>query len=219
MFANHQPKIAAYAQQNASCMSEVALLCILSARMRFPRIRGDFRAVIGGDDHPLFAWKLQAWEEMQANREVRYDKLMSILRRERELTGRRLFMADVMLAEVQTWYGLGLIKGGFFLQMCFGVSGCVDSRNQEDFALSAMEARRWKAKPKHLSDASRMRHSQAYNEFINYLGGTEQLWDFWCAGYHKQDPLTFKSPWDASAEHCRILGINPGEEIDDEIPF
>jgi hypothetical protein len=214
MFSQHQPLIAEHASTPEGLV-DIALLAIVSARMPFARVREDFAAVKNGDTTPLFAWKFEAYRRFKE----RAEKVKARLEREYGFTRRSPYLRTAyMLAEISGEYGLGFVKGGFVLQMAYGVSGCVDTRNIDTFGVS----RNAVAPPSvALKYETRLRKARAYTKLINSLGGTGFLWDAWCTYYADSgDNPDWSDGWDVSAEHCRILGIDPGERPQiEEIPF
>lgn len=217
MYAQHQPKIAVFANASPDNMIDVALFCILSARQPLDRVYDDFREVKDGKLTALWSWKGDAYREMVENRWDRFETLKSINANTKSPHKK----ADLMMDQVITWKGLGLAKGGFFLQMMFGVSGCMDSRNLDLFEINNRAFRTdhlTKAKP-----STRMRKIRSYHNFIKRLGGTARLWDIWCDLYAEQrgtiaNGLT--SGWAVSAYHCEVLGIDPGDPPEaEDIPF
>ena len=72
--------------------------------------------------------------------------------------------------------GLGLAKAGFTLQMIWGVTGCIDTRNAEQFGVKAPKS------VKSSSDKVAYEHAARYVALCDKLGGSEYLWDNWCMG-------------------------------------
>jgi len=218
MFATHQSSIARWAQSSSDNFCDVQLLAILSARQPFSRVREQFEQVKRDDWSPLFSWKEQAYQNCLQGQDIRYETVMMIADSGEDEHD----MADMLLDEVATYHGLGLVKGGFVVQMAFGLSGCFDSRNMDDLHMSA---RMWRSDgfARH-NLTTRMRKVRKYNQAVESIG-TGALWDMWCNNYAKTSS-TLLTGWDVSAEHCRILGIDPGESPNDaeddecqDIPF
>lgn len=209
MFDQHQPTIGRWAQAHPANFAKVQLLAILSARQPFPEIHEDYQAVLRGDTRSLFAWKHEAWRQAELKSAERLAKLKAI-EALRPIWGDQTTDA-ALLVEVTQWYGLGLIKGGFVLQLTFGRVGCLDTRNQHDFGLDA----RALTLPYRLTDKQRRRLVRRYIDQCNALGGCAYLWDTWCSNYVRG---RLSDPWEVSAEHCRILGLDPGVNPAD-IPF
>jgi len=210
MFANHQKQIGQWCRQSADNFADVQLLAILSARQPFSRVREQFEMVKRDDWSPLFAWKKQAYQEAIEDADTRLETCLML----DHIGDEDYSNADILLEEVATWSGFGLVKGGFVVQMAFGLSGCLDSRNMDDLH---MPVRMWRSDGfAHHSLTTRMRKVRKYNQAVEDIG-TGALWDMWCTNYAAGSDH-FLSAWDVSAEHCRILGITP--DLDEgEMPF
>ena len=205
MFAQHQPTISAYGRSSAEGFARCGLLCIASARQPFATVGEAMREILGGRGaSDLFAWKAQAWDQLQ---ETATERLATL----EALEAKRA--SDVaMLLQVTSWYGFGYVKGGFLLQMLYGRLGCLDTRNEAQFGL------RYLRKRADTSLEARTQVARRYVRKVKSLGGCEFLWNNWCMGLAAEGNR-FKSTWDVSAEHCRILGLDPGAEDFSSPPF
>jgi hypothetical protein len=178
------------------------LFVLCSIRVRFPLVSRDFDKVMAGDTSPLYGWKAKAWADLSDNRSERLSRLLSIANEH----GSAELARDELLAEVCTWTGFGPAKAGFLLQMVFNVSGCLDSRNLENFDIdgATVKSRNFKRRENLLAYAAK------YHAQVDELGGTETLWNYWCAEYaanfqgSKVRP-DLRSPSDFSREHSRIV--------------
>ena len=204
MFANHQPIISEYARAHEGAFARVGLLCILSARQPFFSVADQFTDVMRGDRRWLFDWKSRAWNEMHDQCMSRFARLEAI----RQNSGPRMLEAN-LLAEVVSWHGFGLAKGGFLLQLTYGLVGCLDSRNIAQYGLAEPCNL-----PKTLSYRTRLKKCCEYVDLCYALGGSEVLWDEWCYGFEVEGRKAFE----VSAEHCRILGLDPNVN-ETKIPF
>lgn len=209
MFADHQPIIGQWARACPENFARAQLLAILSARQPFDYVGEDLNAVLAGDPRPLFAWKAAAWFDIQRTAARRLAACEMIYCR-----GSKVAMETELLAEITKTIGLGLIKGGFVAQMVYGVIGCIDSRNQDEFGIAK---RRYREIPPSATDATRTRKCREYVLACRKLGGCAFLWDNWCQGYALKGGRLSTS-WEVSAEHCRILGLAAGNDASD-IPF
>ena len=59
--------------------------------------------------------------------------------------------------------------------------------------------------------AKRRQLIKSYLSFCNELGGCRKIWDAWCNHYGETSDA-FVDGEDVSAEHCRILGIDPSTQ-------
>jgi hypothetical protein len=100
---------------------------------------------------------------------------------------------------------LGLVKGGFVVQLCFGLSGCIDTHNLNMACIkpSRVSAARFK---KAKSWRTKDNIAREYQEYIQEFGGTETLWDSWCDYVAKQRPKRFASGFEVSQLHCDAIG-------------
>lgn len=215
MFKQHQTTIQDACRDSVFVFSHVGLLVILSARQPFYTVATQFDDVLKGEGNEhLFDWKYDAWMIMQAEAAARKAKLDAIYA---DTNLHDDAKATEMLAEVGMWHGFGLVKGGFFIQLVYGLSGCIDTRNLDYFNLDARDFNASKIKAKRIE--TRRRHATAYHRVIRSLGGTELLWNVWC-DYMAETSSRFSDGWDVSAEHCRILRLPTGERPTcDDIPF
>lgn len=222
MFANHQPLIGAYARQSPEAFADVGLFVLLSIRERFPTVRRMFREVKSGNHAALYGWKSEAYAmhvREAPERLARLEDLVTFHNRPRGCVNALRVTENHLLAETASWYGFGLVKGGFFLQLVYGLSGCIDVRNADSFGIPDKDI--GLAKPRLWR--TQYRKVNKYNGLCRSLGGTASLWDFWCRGYaetYRGEREDLRTPYDFSEEHCRILGIaTPTTETTEEAPF
>lgn len=210
MFSQHQPIIGKWARARPENFAHVQLLAILSARQPFERVGEDMAAVLEGDHKPLFDWKLNAWLDARDYSGERLARCEMIY-----LRGDGPRMEAELLAEITSWLGFGFIKGGFVAQLAYGVIGCIDSRNQTAYNLPQFAAVKTTA-----LHATRLKHARRYVRLCRRLGGCEALWNAWCDGYAtSRVAARLLDGWECSAEHCRILGLDPGPNYLDDMPF
>jgi hypothetical protein len=115
----------------------------------------------------------------------------------------RVSEGEALLAVAET-PGLGLVKAGFLLQLCAGVSGCVDVHNLRRLGLTRSAV----ALPKSLSPRTKARKAFAYSGIVAAAGGTEKLWDDWCRYLAVQQPGRFPGGAEqVSRLHWQALGL------------
>ena len=200
MFAQHQPKIAAFGRANPDNMARVLTFVLLSIHRPFKEAIEASQAFEDMEpetlDSYLWGFKTRAWSELDRNKAEIYYQLENAWDEDGNSA------MDGMLAYLVTLHGFEYVKAGFVLQLLYGVSGCLDTRNRQAFNLSGrMRARG--------SDKVRLAKAKRYNDLVYKLGGTEFLWDQWCVGMSAQRPNYFPTPNDASAAHCIALGLEP----------
>lgn len=197
MYATHQPKIAAYARLNADNFARVLTFCVLSAHMPFDRLKYDLAEVdrMGPAAGCLFGWKSRAVREIQ-------DRKATLFQNAEELCHNPDALLEYLTYGV---YGLGLVKAGFACQLIYGVSGCVDTHNLQRFGLAYGTFAPRKASSKRM--ATRERRARDYNSFVEAHGGTEGLWNSWCAWLAAKSPARWQTAHRVSEFHCTILGV------------
>lgn len=209
MYAQHQPLISGWSRSHPEHFALCGLLCILSARQPFDRLGDDMEAVLSGNDpSPLFAWKAEAWRQHEA---AAAPRLQALEMAHFWHKGSPLSLDTRLLELVASWHGFGFVKGGFLLQLTFGRLGCLDVRNAQDFGLGRIR------NPDRRSPTALSAQARRYAKRCRALGGPDYLWDHWCTNYALSS-ARLTTPWQVSAEHCRVLGLDPGADPAD-IPF
>lgn len=207
MFASHQPLIGAYARTNPDNMAKVltfVLSTIQQALHGVPRAMEDI-AKNGSASRFVWGFKASAYENIMTNKESIYRQSMALYDAfpdpkvaERELL---LYFAGLE--------GLGLAKGGFAVQLIFGLAGCIDSHNVTRFNLNANEfkASRFKAAKQW---STRYQFLDAYIDLLGLCGGTERLWDEWCTYVYERNPIHYRSAEHVSRIHIEVFGLTEG---------
>ncbi len=198
MFAEHQSRIGRYVGSGGTvAFTHVATFVLLTIRQPLWRVRGDLERIAAGDLSPLWGSKAAGFEWLQRNGATVYPRLVELVERGD---------TDAALELMAQCPGLGLVKAGFVLQLCWGVSGCLDTHNLVRFNLKASAFALGKAKA-----ATRLRKAAEYNALIELLGGCEQLWDGWCQwayDHGKGNKGHYNNADAVSAEHCAALGLS-----------
>ena len=201
MFQNHQPEIGAWARRHPQNFAATGAFVICTIRVPLERAILEYRAYRDhGDVAGLWGWKLAAVQELEANAAERLARLESL----------RLGRAEdrnAMLAEVASWTGFGFVKGGFLLQLAFGMSGCIDSQNERRLGVD-MRAEGFAHGPR----TARKRHQKArrYHKLVDNAGGTEKLWDDWCRHIAEARPDVWSDAYEVSRHHALSV-LPPGE--------
>lgn len=212
MFYAHNPIIREYAQSGPDAAADVARFVIATIQQsieRVPEIAREFRHM-GSESLYAFGWKGAAIDWHNDNAERTHGDALAIYHNadcERD--------AEIALtAYFASLPGLGLAKGGFMAQLCFGLSGCLDSHNLARFGINPgpYKASAYKALRR---DVSRHQRAADYVTHIHALGGPAGLWDSWCDYVAELRPDVFGDGFDVSACHVAALDI-PCEE---SIPF
>ncbi len=207
VFSEHQPIIATWAQQAPVNLARVAQFAAVSAHVPFHTVVDLFPLYDTPDEtsnvRPTIAFghRRAALADLGALGQELDWQLKDILYHADNLRT----AADVMLRYAASLPGLGLAKGGFFLQMAFGISGCLDTHNltRLKVPLEKFRARRVKnATPK-----TRACVVQEYHRVIARSGGTRRLWDTWCRHMAREYPGQFSNADDVSAGHLRAFRL------------
>ncbi len=176
MYQEHAPTIQAYAQAHPDNLARVMQFVVLTVQTPLQRAVGDIEtAAQGGADARgiLYGWKLEAYNVAWNDRHAIVFNLLDIW--EGDTSERH--KTDEMLSYLTTIHGFGLAKGGFVLQLCFGLSACLDTHNIKRFGLPARGFDNIKQRK---TATARRAMITRYNDTVEALGGTEQLWDGWC---------------------------------------
>lgn len=184
-------------------MSRVAKFVILTVRQPLSRIQDNLAELeaTGSDSSLLWAWKHQAYLDCGERMVARFAACEALY----NCHANPDIIADEILAYVATWHGFGFPKAGFFLQLVYGLSGCLDSHNLARYGIPGSITRTCKThKP-----ATFQRRAHAYNLVIKKLGGTEYLWDNWCEYVAEREGLNGKglTAYDVSKMHVDALRI------------
>ena len=203
MYKEHQPTISRHVAKSQGAFADLFRFVIATIRQPLystPLQVKDFKR-LGSQSVFAFSYKAPALDWLADNEATLYRDAMNI--------------ADAApdpdrLAREATFYfatlpGLGLVKGGFMAQLAFGVSGCLDSHNAARFGLrpSMLRADRFK----NAATKTQWRRLDAYLSAVNDCGGTELLWDEWCAYVAERAPQRYENAYAASALHCSALGL------------
>lgn len=208
MFVNHQPFISSWARQSPENFAKVCKFVIFTIRVPLERALIQFNAYENhGDISGLWGWKLQAVQEIEDHATERLARLES-------LRLGRPADRDAMLMEICKWTGFSVVKGGFVLQLVYGMSGCIDSRNEARLGVDLRSeglAHIAVTRPKALG-----RKVRRYHQLIDAAGGTERLWDEWCETIAESRPDVWKDAFEVSYHHA--LAIKPVTPTRPQIP-
>lgn len=194
MFAEHQPQLAKLGRHSADGFERVATFVLLTIRMPLREACLDYKALRTGADRvkSLFGSKHAGLAHIREHAAEILERLEYVY----ETAESDDDAADAMLAIVMEIPGIGLAKGGFILQILYGISGCIDTHNLTRFELTETTFKlRKDALPRTQSKLRRK-----YNEFCHRIG-TATLWDDWCAFMAANDPVNYHNPEFVSSLH------------------
>jgi hypothetical protein len=205
-FEAHQPIIGSWARENSDNFSDVYRFVLATIQQpidQTPAIVRDFKDQ-GGDSAYAFGLKRVALDWLDDNAGLLYDNAMYIAHIESNLAGR--FATPALLSYFASLPGLGLVKGGFLAQLCFGEVGCIDTHNVDRFGLnpSRFAASRFKNAK---TTKTRKAIINEYLGLCDKCGGCALLWAEWCEYVADKYPQRYESPQAVSKLHLDALGL------------
>jgi hypothetical protein len=202
MFDVHQKQIGEFARANPDNMRRVYVFVIATIQQSIETVPTMVHDMLQHGTNSKHAWgfKSEALEFINANAESVYSEAMAIYRGHACPDD----AAHELLKYFAALPGLGIAKGGFMVQLCFGVSGCLDSHNLKRFNINPndFKASRYKNAK---SPALRSAIIEAYHAAVSNCGGTAGLWNSWCEYVASLRPSM--TAYDVSAIHCDALGL------------
>jgi hypothetical protein len=206
MYLTDQRRCATWLHEDPSTrFKRLVLMCVLSIQQPWSTVGYQLADVDkrGGKSRYLWGNKGTTWDWLEANPE----ELMKVYRDiKRAVRAHRIDQAHLAVARIP---GIGLAKGGFILQLGWGVSGCLDSVNVARLGLARKDVSLRKTEDPVKQTAAIRR----YLGLVEQFGGTAVLWDEWCNVMYSQD-ASFSSPTDVSARHWRYLQGDLGDTVD-----
>ena len=206
MYATDQKEIAAWVAEKPHKRFELAVrMASLSIQQPWESVGRQLADVADqqGESRYLWGMKGMTWEYFRQ----RYDQGERLYRAiGRAVAAGRVDRAHLLLLGVP---GINIAKGGFILQLCWGVSGCMDSVNCKRLGIDQRKLRI----PKTLTGRTKTRKIREYLALIEECGGTATLWDQWCHWLADRD-ATFIDAREVSRRHVEyVQGIWQDEEL------
>ena len=208
MFAQHQPILSQWARAKPENLARVAMFAAASARIPFAEVIALFPLYGTSGETPnvrprlAYGHRRVALADLEAGAKAIHWNLEDLFCQPEP----RRLKADTMLRYAAGLPGLGLAKAGFFLQMAYGLSGCLDTHNLAHLGISPGLFRGRSVKDSK-SPKTRARWASRYNGVIYRAGGTERLWDSWCSAIHARYPSTYSTPAAVSAGHLAAFSL------------
>ena len=216
MFTNHQPCIGEYAQSGPDGFEHVFQFVIATIQQPIeatPAIVQGFQHE-GSESRDAWGMKGEALDWMASEKRWLYGYAMEAYNIMRYSAG----CSRRMVQHFANYKGLGLVKGGFMAQLCFGVGGCIDSHNISRFSVPPRQFSASRYKSLKTAESREILATQ-YCNVIKDQGGCEVLWDGWCDFVAARRPEIFENGgYDVSALHCTALGLWP-DNYGKDIPF
>ena len=202
MFLSHQPPIGQYARQSPDNLLDVLTFVQLTIRQPLHTVPAAMRNVRAeqDDSHYLWGFKAEAFRYASKHRTVIYSDALNLFN-----------LADPARSESElldyfaTMQGFGLVKAGFMLQLCFGLVGCIDSHNLEQYRLRprAPMFEAWAYKQASLRHRQTLRND--YLHICRSLGGPCLLWDKWCNYVANRHTGLYRDAFQVSKLHCDAI--------------
>ena len=177
MFAEHQPQLSRLARSSPEGFERIVTFVLCTIRMSLRDAVKDYPIVRRGDRcRSIFGFKHDGLAYLRDHAASIWSELECVY----ECT-RGEPCEDELMAIVTMIPGIGLAKGGFILQMMYGLSGCIDTHNLRRFGLTEETFATHGSRKKCLSLI------RSYRAMIANSGGTAWLWDTWCAYLAERD--------------------------------
>lgn len=195
MYDEHQPLLSRLGRSGPDGFKRIATFALCTIRMPLHRAVLDYPyAVQGRPCVAIFGAKHFGLAELEERAATYYEWCE---RAYHDLEGEEL--EDELLSIVSSIPSIGPAKGGFIVQMIYGVSGCLDGHNLARFNIPERAFRLDRA----LRPGRRSAVIHDYNRVCRQLGGTRALWDSWCAYLADRDANY------NDAEHVSRLHLTP----------
>jgi len=203
-FETHQPLISRYALASPEGLADTyrfTLATIQQPLFHVPEIVADFRDK-GASSKWAWGFKGDCLNWLEASTSALYRHTVNLW----EAYPNPDHLEGEALAYFATLPGLGLVKGGFFAQLVYGVGGCLDSHNVARFGLNpqAFKASSFKAAKRQSTRNSRI---ALYRDLLSECGGAALLWAEWCAYVATRGTHNYQSAEHVSRLHCEALSI------------
>jgi hypothetical protein len=191
MYAQHQPIISKYASRGPQELANVCRFVLATIRCSFPDAVHAYRQERAtGQRNPaaFFGTKHEGLDWIERNEAYLWGEFVECG-----------FDAERLVALFVQIPGIGLVKAGFIAQLTRGVSGCIDTHNLQRFGMAYGDVKF----NKEAGPNTRARKIAKYNRVVHALGGTETLWDEWCAYVGKAQG--YGSAEQVSAMHLQVI--------------
>lgn len=202
MFSNHQPSIGKYARACPDGMFDVLTFVQLTIRQplhNVPAFMRDVRAEQDDSRH-LWGFKAEAFRHGLKHKEAIFRDAMELW---------NIADPEQCQSELIDYFarmpGFGLVKAGFMLQLCFGLAGCIDTHNLEQYKLRARAPMFEACQYKRASICHRQTLRRDYLHLCRALGGAERLWDNWCSYVANRHPGLYRDAFHVSKLHCDAI--------------
>lgn len=203
MFATDQSIIGRYGRESADNMAHVLKFVLATIQQPLFTVPKALESIVKYGDESPFIWgfKTACLADIVERKDAIYSDAMNIwygvadpAHAERDL-----------LIHFTSVHGLGLAKAGFAVQLLFGLSGCIDSHNVTRFGFNATDIK--SSRYKSAKGDRKRQFIDAYGELVSIAGGTETLWNEWCAYVRSKHPIHYRSTDYVSELHVISLKL------------
>ena len=204
MYHRDQKAIQRYALENADNMARVYTFVLLTIQQQLSLVGDAMRDVDNQGVESRFLWgfKDPAYTWLQENKHTIYDNSLDVYDK---ILDEQL-CEYLLLNYFSRLPGLGIVKGGFMVQLCFGMSGCIDTHNLKRMGIDPAT---YNATSFKRSSVKRQQETlDSYMDMIHLWGGSEQMWNDWCQYVADKLPDTFDDADHVSRVHWEAIGGN-----------
>lgn len=201
MFKRDQPEIGEFAMSSPDRMVRALTFVLLTIQQRLDTVPAMMKDIDrnGIESHHLWGFKAGAYSDIVERQGSIYRDALHIRSGFNSPDDTR----NELLRYFASMQGFGLVKGGFAVQLLFGLSGCIDSHNllMYEIPSSRVKASAYKAaKPQ-----TQSKKLQEYHDLCDDIGGTEFLWDNWCRHVALRTNSIFETPDEVSRVHVTAI--------------
>jgi hypothetical protein len=199
MYADDQPRIAAYALASPQGLYDTGCFVLATINQHFEYVPGVLRTMReeGKTSKRLSPNTRRGMEALASEAQGLYDDMTSWHRERR--TDPHGIAEHTILRYVQL-PGFGIVKAGFMAQLGLGVGGCLDRHNLRQAGLKESAFERIPASAEGL-------HAKVttYIQTCKAMGGSEVLWDRWCTHVSVLRPHVFPDAEAVSTFHVTCI--------------
>lgn len=202
MFDTHQYEIGRYARYDARNMFRVITFVLCTIQQQLNIVEECMEDIDHEDAASIYlwGWKREAFMWYRDNKDQVYRTAMDIYDAHPDPSIAR----HELLKYFASLPGLGLVKGGFVIQLCFGLSGCIDRHNVKRFNIPAGRFKAFRYKNAK-TNKTRNAIVREYHAIVDRCGGTASLWDTWCNYLAAKTPSIYKNGYAVSKIHMDAI--------------
>lgn len=197
MYADDCPKIAEFARQSPQNLFRVGLFVQMTINQHFEHVPAMVERfdTLGLPETGFMGWQVRAVSALLADQEGLYKAFLGWRRHGKNAP----FYA---IRDIVEFPGFGIVKSAFFAQLVLPWTnvGCLDRHN---LRLSGLSERTFERVPTTADGLSAK--IRTYLGLCKELGGSQKLWDSWCAHVSRLRPKVFLTPDHVSKLHVACI--------------